>query len=929
MAVCSPYAKPRFIERTEANDRGGILGRILNRVNDLGENIKLREGFDAKWQKQYQRYLSNVLPMDWNELTDYFVSQGAITKDGKLGKVGGEMEGMFAAVTKTYLESQGGGIKQAADNFLMKVNAGDDAVQEGLFLAQQMQGASKFSSYVLGWDQSYGRAVRAQGLRNRAAQQLDRDLARGAESLAMADESADIFQEIATKLQDPDQFSSAIDDLVGLAKRVQFTDSPLQAFRISGTAEMAGNMWREVWVNGLLSSPATAVANLTAVTWAAARPMAQYMTAQMYAVAGLPGKMAAQQAAAEASATVTAMYQGLFDGMKLGWQAFKTETSIYAPLTGMTELASKRALTSGNLNEQLAKKGFGGLEDGYAEMFDTIGQVTRMPSRILLGSDEFVKHLVVRGEVAAEGVKRAAKEGIDLTDQNALRGFIDKEYAKAFRMDAPDPKSKWQVDLAYENAAKVRQEANVATFQEDNGFASWITSGTQKFPMLQPFIPFVRTPLNILQQGFVESTGLGAAIKAGKITLAEPTMAHIRIMEELMKDPGESFRVAGQIAMTGALGAGIYAGVMNGAITGGGPGRWMKGGKASDAQKTWERAMAEDGRVKYSINVGGTAIPFERFGEPVSVVLRMIADVAQYSGYMSRDEQDASFMVISGIMVSGLYQASFLTGVDNVMGALFGDNEQGSLKTKAVQNYIATQTPFGSLLNYVDKASDPYARAYKGATFEEVLAVHENGLGLLFARVADRMPGMGGQPLAVDQISGSNIPAYYGGGPAGINPLQLAIPFAPRGVASADKTWSKVYDIVGQYTEAKPTGLRLTQAEQQKLNAQMATERIGGVTFSQWIDRFHARPDVQRYIANKNGTLTEMRDAIENEFNRVKNKYMNQAFERITVSDRNLYQRRALLENARLKAKRNDTSYSNELDQIDELLRDARRQGVF
>ena len=37
-----------------------------------------------------------------------------------------------------------------AGNFLRKVNAGEDATEEGLLLARQMQGASRFGGYVLG-----------------------------------------------------------------------------------------------------------------------------------------------------------------------------------------------------------------------------------------------------------------------------------------------------------------------------------------------------------------------------------------------------------------------------------------------------------------------------------------------------------------------------------------------------------------------------------------------------------------------------------------------------------------------------------------------------------------------------------------------------------------------------------------------------------
>lgn len=941
MAICSPYGTPKFIERTEENDRGGILGKVLRQANENDGNIKPREGFDAKWMSDYQVLLRNTLPMDWEQLTEYYAKNGWVNIDRaaskkagtdvfKLGKISAEESGMAAAVTKTYLDSVGGGLQQAADNFLMKVNAGEAATQEGLFLASQMQHASRFAGFALGWDQGYGRAVRAQGLRNAGPEVIRRNTQEIAESGAtegMTQAMGDAFQEIAKKMQDPAQYVDAINDLVTLAKRVKFADSPLKAFRISSSIELAGSAWNEVWVNGLLSSPATVATNALSVTWAVARPMAQFMTAKAYEMAGLPGKEFAQQAAAEAGATLSAMYTALNDGVKLGFSAWKTEQSIYAPLTGTTELAKGRAISGAAVSEFAAKRGWDQQADQYAEMFDTLGRIVRLPSRALLGSDEFVKHLVVRGEVAARGVEAAAKAGADLTDKAALKPFIDQEFGKAFRLDAPDLRDKYAVQRVYDYALAVRDEANVATFQEQNSFANWVTSINTKFPMLKPFIPFVRTPLNILKQGFYESTGLGAAIKAGQLTLANPTKAHFAILDELRRDPGESFRVAGQIAMTGALAAGVYAGVMSGQIIGGGPGRWSKGGKASDQQKAWERALSEQGRTPYSVMTPFGAMPFDRFGEPLAVVMRMVSDVAQYSGEISDAEKDEAMYTIAGIAVSGLYQASFLKGVDDLMGAMFGDTDTGVLKARAVQNYVSTQTPFGSLLNFLDKATDPYRKAYSGASFAEVMRVHEDALGTgILAKFADRIPGVNTAPNLIDQVTGLPVPVYPGVGTTGLNPFQMAIPFLPRGQKSADQTWTKIFQIMGSYSEAKPQGMRLTNAEQQALNKEMASIRLNGLTFAEWVNQFHGTPEVQSYIRNKNGALTELKDGVESEFSRMKSAYMNQALDNLSMRNTNLLQRRSFLETARQKARVNDMSYEQDLSALDALF-DRARQG--
>ena len=937
MATCSPNARPNFIERTLENDKGGVIGRILLNANESAKNVLTREGYDPDWIAKYKKRITNALPMGWDDLERYFLNQGWMTKEGFVDRAGllkGGEEGMAVAVAKTYMESVGAGIKQLADNFLMKVNLGEDATNEGLQLAQQMQHASKFSAFVLEGDQAYGRAVRAQGLRNNVnvvGNSLE-DMGVSGVSPEVARSFDNEFQSIAAKMGSAETYSDAINDLVTLAKRVQFTDSPLQSFRIAGSVELAGGMWRETWVNGLLSAPATIVTNMASFTWAFARPASQYLAAQFASAA--TGSKVAQQAAVEAGAALSAMSTAFSDALKLGWQAAKSERSIYAPLAGASEFNRGPAITAARLNEQLAKKGIGGLEGEYADMFDTLGQVIRLPSRALLGTDEFTKHLAIRGEIAARGVQQAAKNGVDLTDQAALQKYLSDEYSKAFKLDSPDPREKWTVDLAYEYAGEVRMEANRATFQEQNAVASqmnkFLQSDVGKFA--QPFVPFVRTPTNIIRQGVFESTGLEALVKGtGYFLTDNPTNAVLKIQQELLKDPGESFRVAGQVALTSTLSGWLYMGVMSGQVTGGGPRRWMSNKDRSqyDTQKAWEKAMAEEGRTKYSIATPFGQIPFDRLGEPVSIFLRMVTDVASYSSYMSTQEKDAAMSVVAGIGVSGLYQASFMKGINDLIDAAFNDNEDGLLKVRAIENYARTQLPFGSLLNYIDKIDDPYRQAYDNATFEDVMKVHEGGLGIILQKVAERIPGVGDSQPLIDQISGEQIPVYAGGGPMGLNPMQMAVPFAPRGVKSADQTWQRVYQIMGAYREARPTNLKLTQDEQQALNKRMSEVRIDGLRFEEWINRFYSRADVQGLVKQAGGVLPEGRLGIRDEFNKMKRKYMQLALEDISAVSDNLLQRRLLTERIKQKNNANDFSVSDEQNALEALLQEALQTRVF
>ena len=75
---------------------------------------------------------------------------------------------------------------------------------------------------------------------------------------------------------------AALRDLMTLARRVQFADDPIQALRIGSTLEMSGGIWNEVWINGLLSAPATAVTNMVGASWAFVRPVSQLLGAVVW-----------------------------------------------------------------------------------------------------------------------------------------------------------------------------------------------------------------------------------------------------------------------------------------------------------------------------------------------------------------------------------------------------------------------------------------------------------------------------------------------------------------------------------------------------------------------------------------------------------------------------------------------------------------------
>ena len=938
MPTCSPYERPRFATAAERADIN--IGAAVRQAEESGLYTQVREGGRAEFVQKAIRELREILPFDFDELLKYYQKEGYIKVDKALTKAANDGAPVYKAspklnpdqvslaarVTKSYIMSTAVATRQMASSFLLKVKAGEDALIEGLAFARQMQHTSRFGGFVLGWDQQMGRAVANQAdLGMRATRSAERAAAVTGEEAARLSGYTDLFKEIADKMNDPATMTEAINDLIGVARRVEFLDDPMKIAKVSTSIQLAGNAWEEVFKNGLLSGPATFAANAAGIGWAIARPIIQYGAASSYAALGLPGGKAALQASAEAAASLAAINGSWSDAWQLAKRAFHMESSIY-------QARMEPGISSTVIDQYMQQQGMGTIDDALASTIDTLGSVVRLPSRALLGTDEFAKHLTVRGEVAARAVKRAVENGVDLTDRAAIDEYMKREMEMAFNFQSPTAQEKWRIKSIYDIDNGIMAEADRATFQEENSWASKVSSALEVpviGPMLKPMIPFVRTPLNILKQGFVESTGIGAALKAAT-TLVEnggnPTATLLALQKQLLEDPGETFRVAGQIAVTTTAAAAMYAGVMSGVIIGGGPGRWTGGGKGSAAQRAFDQYLEENGRTRYSVQVGSLSIPFDRFGEPIAIVLRMVADAGMYSSYASYNDQEHWMAGITGIMATGLYQASFLQGLQDVMGVLTDpEAANGAKSTRAVQNWLSTQTPFGGFLNYVRRIEDPYKNAYGGATFIEAMRVHEDFYGSVFGRLNDRLPGVGKAPQMVDQITGKPVPIVPGGGPNGLNPLQQAIPFLPRGGKGTTGPWSAIFAIKGSYQERRPDRVKLTNAEQQQFNKLMAQQVINGKTIAQSINDYARREEVQQFIQNRAALKSDSRAQVTKQLDSLINEYSQAAWYRL-VQENSAVARRATMVEARDKLlKQNDLAGAESVDRgIDELFRAAR-----
>ena len=944
--TCAPFATEPLTVNSKSGESFDLhLDATIQRMRD---EVRTFDNSDPKNLSRIRRQLESMMGLDLAQLDSYVQKQLKLAKQGKgqaLDQIPENAKEQIIAATNIIWQRSGAGLKQLAANYLMKRKEGQQALGQAELFFNNMKGFNSLGREIADANLRVGSALRQRKIAKKLGFLDDVGLADEVDvvfnesNAAQLAERGDAFDAVAEKMMNGN-LEEALQDIDKIAKQIDMMDDPRA---IAGTVtrwRSNWNSWDEVWINGLLSSTGTFVTNAVGAAWTVMRPMLQSGFAKTIAATGVGGPeftKAANLAAAEAGAQLAAMQSSFMDAAMLGWQAAKSERSI------LQDTAQKITAENLRANNPLFARLPAGQEIDRA--INLVGQVVRLPTRGMLGMDEFAKVIALRGEVAAAGVYRGVRQGVDPTDLQALQRYVDKEIRMAFDVDAGSLKQRYRFNPAGNTEADIKaqqylmnlaettdgqrdvvQRARAAAFQEDNAAAQKINAFVNDNPLrpfLKPFIPFVQTPANILKQGIVDSTPIGPAINAYKIAKNDPLNAFANIQKELLRDPATSARIGGQIAFMTLVGGATYGLAMSGVITGGGPEQWATGRNARLAQQAWEQ-----NNVPYSIGFpGGPRIPLAKIGEPFAVGLRIIADLGFYSGYMDRTEQDKTFAQAIGIMTAGLFEASYLQGLDNLFTILRSgvdgtfDYEMG----RGVQNYVATQMPFGSLLAQADRSINPYRAAYEGATFSEMINFTEVSIGEgVFGKLVNKIPGVDTNPMLIDQLTGEPVPIIPGTGPNGLNPLQQAIPFFPRG-NSTDDVWEFVYSFNGQYSEMSlGGGIQPTKAEQQQFNKMMASVQIGGKTVTQAIREFSRRPDVREFIA-KNG-VTLKGTALQKEFQRILGMYRERARSAMFASNPNLAERRRVERAITFSRRQNDVEAVEALEeQMEELIKRGRK----
>jgi len=419
----------------------------------------------------------------------------------------------------------------------------------------------------------------------------------------------------------------------------------------------------EVWINGLLSSPATHSVNVTS------NAMVSLWSIPERLLAGAGRKMFGKDGGVEmeeAIAQTFGLIQGIKDALRiysfktgnwdLGpfWKALK-EGEPTDPAMKM-EMRDYRAISAQNLGINK--------DNMFAKGIDFLGNLIRLPGRFLGAEDELFKTIGYRMELNALAFRKARSEG--------LKG---KELSERV------------VDLINNPTGELHLDAQ--NFARTQTFTNDLGPGGKKFqqiandvPGLKFIVPFIRTPVNIAK--FV-------GMRSPLAPLAKSWWADIGAGGARRDMALAKFGMGSSIMMYGvSLG-------MDGSITGRGP--------RNTAQR---QALERQGWQPYSIKIGDKYYSFNR-ADPLGMFLGLAADVADTMRYTTDDEDIFTLASASVFaLINNITSKTYLSGVADLANAISDpDRYFDGFKKR----FGASLVPYSALIANIEREIDPTVRA--------------------------------------------------------------------------------------------------------------------------------------------------------------------------------------------------------------------------
>lgn len=418
----------------------------------------------------------------------------------------------------------------------------------------------------------------------------------------------------------------------------------------------------EVYINGLLSATGTHVSNIvsTALFDYGILPIERAMAGAIGSARRAVGIGSEEQAyMGEALAMYRGAIGGIGDSLRLAGIALKTEMPN-DPI-GKIEAMRHKAISAETL----------GVSGPMGKGIDWLGSAVRMPGRFLMAEDEFFKATGFRMEQHAQAY-RTYRRGIEdgLSKDQALE-------AAAKILADPDPAMK----------ASLEDAARVMTFTNPlEGKAMQAMSALHQTPVGRLIIPFLRTPVNIMQAGFERSPA----------ALLMPSF-----YRDIAAGGSRADAAMARVALGSSISAYVGNEVLDGRITGSGPSN-------KDAREIWLK-----NNQPYSVKIGDTWVSYQRM-DPIAIPMALIANAIETQKvdvHNSKDEENLSVLIV-GKVADVIKDKAFFAGLGELLNAMNDPKRYGAdYMAKQVGNIL--QPVYAAALREVTREFDPLSREIK------------------------------------------------------------------------------------------------------------------------------------------------------------------------------------------------------------------------
>ena len=483
----------------------------------------------------------------------------------------------------------------------------------------------------------------------------------------------------------------------------------------------------EVWINSILAAPTTHMVNI------AGNSMFMVTRATETALASGIGKLRTLRKgsnpervkARQAIAQLNGIRKGFADALFVAGKSFVTEEGT--EIASKIDIQNRRAIgTTGDPREIIQEIRNG---NRVAAAVSTLGVYARMPGRFLLAEDEFFKGIAYRMTLH----EQAEIASGNLYDELIDAGKSVEEATQQAAIEHANILSEPPVSIM----KTAKQAAREMTFQNDVDGLLGGLQGIASHPAAKLFVPFYRTPTNIVKQTLARtplplvSSRVRAQIMAGgrdadmalaRMSLGSLIMAGFAGASMGIDDPDERVIIVG------------------------------KGPKNPKSRQAMQRIGIQPYSVNFKIyNDDGTwtgkykSFTFSRL-DPMSGLLAMSSDFAYYAQYEddSGTLDNLAMAAIGGIADYTL-SLPFLQGVQE-LSSVFRSEE------KFTEAFLETM---GKKLTDAGISVVPTVSS-AGAAVERIMEVGEGAAG----------PVAGSYLLPEGQVLGTDItelPAFARG----------------------------------------------------------------------------------------------------------------------------------------------------------------------